>query len=256
VRCADGQILKLVRAASVQQAKLVERISRRLDAAVFSPVLERAGAVLLTPWIAGDPLDLAGWQAADVHAAAAILAALHRTPAQAIDAPQDVRVAAYAARLDAQLIELVDGGLISAAERHAWYAAAETHAPARAPTGIIHRDLCAENLVRRACGALCVVDIETLTLGCYDYDLARTWYRWPLPAEQRVGFFETYAAAHAPARDALRHFPFWAICSMAMSATLRRRRDPAGAAAPLQRLRALVGALQDGAAGAELALQP
>ena len=29
-------------------------------------------------------------------------------------------------------------------------------------------------------GALCLVDNETVDLGPLDYDLARTWYRWPL----------------------------------------------------------------------------
>jgi len=255
VHCVDGRTLKLVRAAGPRQAALVERISRHLDPHAFSPVLACAGAALLTPWVDGAPLHTAGWSAADVRGAGELLAALHRTaPPRGATPVEDVRVAGYFSRLAAHLRALARHALISPVEQQVWLDAARAHAPAVAATGIIHRDICAENLVRRRGGDLCVIDIETLTLGAYDYDLARTWYRWPLDAAQRAVFRHAYGATAAAATPP--SFPFWAICALASSAQLRRRNHADAAAAPLHRLRGLIDALRAGADGAQLAWQP
>jgi thiamine kinase-like enzyme len=71
---------------------------------------------------------------------------------------------------------------------------ATAHAPAGdTAAGVIHRDLCPENMVRQPSGALCVIDVESAGIGARAYDLARTWYRWPMTPEHRAALFTAYA---------------------------------------------------------------
>jgi hypothetical protein len=254
VRYADGQTCKVVRCFNATQAARVAAISRRLDAAAFAPVLDHAGAALLTPWVEGVPLD-SGWEIGDVQRAGRILAALHAV-AVPDDAPASdtLDIDRYTALLKRDLAILAREAAIAEDEAQALLALARSHAPTVCAVAVIHRDVCAENLVRQPSGALCVVDVETLTIGASDYDLARTWYRWPMPPHQRQALFDAYAA-HGGRPSAWCHFPYWTICATAASAALRLLQGSAGAGIPLRRLRALHRHVAAGGGGHQLALQ-
>jgi Ser/Thr protein kinase RdoA (MazF antagonist) len=64
--------------------------------------------------------------------------------------------------------------------------------PERARWGFIHYDLCAENLVRRPDGIVVAIDNETLRRGFSEFDVARTWSRWPLTPSSHVLFERSY----------------------------------------------------------------
>jgi aminoglycoside phosphotransferase (APT) family kinase protein len=252
---ADGLVVKAVRASSVAQAALVERLSRRLDPAAFAPVLARSGDALLMRWIDGVPLHECGWTALDAQQGGRLLADLHAIPVSDDAAvPASVGVEAYTAKLAAHLDRIVAHQALGSGERQALLDLARAHLPPAATVAVIHCDLCPENLVRQPSGALCVVDIETLTIGACDYDLARAWYRWPMTPDQRTAFLAAYGAQRG-ANPCLRHFPYWAICATAASAARRMANAREGAAVPLQRLRALRRDLQAGVDGRFLATQ-
>lgn len=254
VRYADGEARKAVRCIKPIQAVVVASLSRLLDPELFAPVLAHHGNALLMPWVEGTPLDTAGFDADDAASGGRLLALLHRV---AVPAEVDVggtTVNAYNRMLRSNLGILARRAEIGAEERQDLLALADAHAPETIAIGVIHRDLCAENIVRRPSGALCVVDVESLWIGDRDYDLARTWYRWPMSPEQRRRHFDAYTA-EAGRQPSWPHFPYWAICATASSAAARRLHGGTGYAIPLERLRALRRALDGGASGRQIAVE-
>lgn len=251
---ADGQARKAVRCAQPAQAALVVAISRRIDPAAFAPVLAHAGAALLMPWIDGVPLHATGWDVHEVQHGGRMLAALHAAAVPEDAAANAVGLERYATLLRRNLAILVRQSAIAEDQAQALLALAQAHAPSACSAAVVHRDLCPENLVRQPSGALRVVDVETLSIGARDYDLARTWYRWPMPPDQRQALFDAYVADGGRRPD-WHHFPYWAICATASSAAQRQQLWPAGATIPLQRLGALRRHLESGSDGQQLALR-
>ncbi len=254
VDLANGQVLKAVRATSAARAALVFAISRHLDRADFAPVLARHGAALLMPWIEGRPLYDVGWDTPEVRQAGRLLAALHAlvVPDAAVR-PGGAGLDLYTAKLRHDLGSLARRDVISVDERETLLALARTVEPSPGASGVIHRDLCADNLVRLPSGALCVVDVESVAIGACAYDLARTWYRWPMSAPQRAALFAAYAS-HGGLLPDWREFPFWAACAVVASCAQRRLLGADGAMGPIGRLRALLHDLRAGIDGEQLAL--
>jgi thiamine kinase-like enzyme len=116
---------------------------------------------------------------------------------------------------------------------------AAVHAPRAATARVCHTDLCPDNLVLTDGGQVSVVDTEGLTVDAAEYDLARTWYRWPMTASQQRAYAEGYGA-HAHAAAFADHFLHWALQAVTESAAFRVRRRAAGAHVPLARLADLV----------------
>jgi aminoglycoside phosphotransferase (APT) family kinase protein len=104
--------------------------------------------------------------------------------------------------------------------------------------GLVHKDFCRENMVVSPDGVVRVVDNETLAVDCPDYDLTRTWYRWPMDPAQAVAYLAGYRR-HRSTETLARHFPFWAVAVLSESALFRLRRG-LSAALPLGRLRELL----------------
>jgi len=207
--------------------------------AAFAPVLARHGRVLLEAWIDGDdvrerPLDdplvrRAGGLMAELHA---ITPALPRAvyPLESI-----VHWWTDAARV---LEALHAAGLLETRVWRALGAALQRLVPSVRRVGLMHTDFCGDNMVVDAQGGLHVIDTERLTIGEQGFDLARTWYRWPMPAAYWQQFLAAYAARGgtidcAPAQV------YWRLLALA-SAVLIRLRQGGDAHAPLDRLRALV----------------
>ena len=68
-----------------------------------------------------------------------------------------------------------------------------------------------------------------------EYDLARTWYRWPMTAAQQQAYADGYGAHEHVARFAA-HFLHWVLIVLVESAAYRARVGAATVRVPLQRL--------------------
>jgi aminoglycoside phosphotransferase (APT) family kinase protein len=243
ITLAGGRVVKARRFSRRAKAERYARLVRALGDLPVPPVLARSGRVTIEAWVAGRPLGGLAPTRARLERAADFLAALHATERVgrrrlAARAPTRALVAGVARRLEA----LVAAGALSLAEARALRRGIQRCAPAAAAHGLTHNDLCAENLVEDARGRLYVVDNGGLRLGFLDLDLARTWYRWPLPAAAWRTFLSRYRTAH-PRPLAAEETPFWRIAAVAKSAHFRLARRSPEIEVPLRRLRALTRGL-------------
>ena len=87
-------------------------------------------------------------------------------------------------------------------------------------------------------GVIRAIDNEGMRIGPAGFDLARTWYRWPMSTEHWRLFISTYAH-HADPEKVLAQFPFWQIAAVAQSACLRLTRGTAHADLPVRYLTGL-----------------
>jgi aminoglycoside phosphotransferase (APT) family kinase protein len=253
VRFADGRIAKAKVLPGPKDTARVHALLQQLDHPALPKVLGVSGRVLLTEWISGTPLSAAECDTAVARTGGAILASLHQSPVPAnmtrnAETVLQRREADFREALD----RLVACGALAAAESATAVRLAAQHAPDTCTVGIVHNDFCPENLVRRSCGDLCLVDNETLEVDACEFDLGRTWYRWPMAARQRRAFFDGYAIDDNRDRF-LAAFPFWTIAATVKGAVFRTRGDVADAAVPLERLRRLLHDLQSGVPVARLA---
>jgi hypothetical protein len=252
-RFADGLILKGRRFRDGNRATAVEYISRRLDHEVFPRVVARAGRALLTEWVEGRPIR------ADDPELLRRCGSLHGL-LHAVPVPEDSpylpckTVEHRISRLKRRLGELGKAGALERSEAERAFERAVRHAPNSYAAGFAHGDFCAENMVLRSSGTVCVVDNETLAVEAYDYDLARTWYRWPMDAVQRRTYLDAYQPHRSPA-DFLAHFPFWAIEALVESILFRSRIQRNAAAVPVQRLCALLRDLERGVSAGDAPFQ-
>jgi hypothetical protein len=239
----DGRVVKARRFDSVAEAERVERLSRFLDRRFFPKVLALRGAALLTEWAHGAPLRTTADGEALFQRAGTVQAAMHcRTlPPGLLRAARSAE-AGREARLDRGLHELVRRGALSARRARRAWATALAHVPARRGVGLVHGDFCAENMVRGVDGRLRVVDNEALSVGACDYDLARTWYRWPMTDSQAAAYYDGYANRRGP-DGFLATFPYWAVMALVDAAVFRVLARTRDARMPLGRLGAL---LRDG----------
>ena len=254
---ADGRVLKGRRFDTAADAERVELLTRALGLRSLPRVWARQGAALLEDWIPGVPLDSAAPSLPRFREAGALLGAIHRavTPLfapgalpPAVEAPPsvDARRAATVRGIDG----LARLRLVTAATAQRLQTLVDAHAPsdhdtARPQRGIVHRDFCAENIVLAPDGQLWAVDNGTLTMDAYDFDLGRTWYRWPMTLEQWSVFAHGYRR-HRGTEVFAAHFPFWAISVLVEAALFRHQAAAPGALEPIRRLDALLGAVERG----------
>jgi phosphotransferase family enzyme len=241
---ADGRVFKASRLESAQQALTVESISRCLEHAALPETVARSGRALLTQWVEGQSLAAADWPHELLRQCGALQGRVHTHPVDGAGAatPHD-RLAGWLSRLDRNLATLVDAQALQSGEARSALQAAGQSVPRRYQVGFILGDFCPENIVRRPSGELCVIDNETLAIGPSDYDLGRTWYRWPMTRAQRAAYLEGYADHRSPA-DALAHFPFWAITAIVDGAVFRHRLRPQTTPVAVHRLRVLLRELE------------
>ncbi|HEY6358386.1 MAG TPA: hypothetical protein VIX35_09085, partial [Vicinamibacterales bacterium] len=90
-------------------------------------------------------------------------------------------------------------------------------------------------------GQLRVFDNERVGIGPIGFDLARTWYRWGLPARAWVVFRRAYASTSVvdvpPA-----HIDFWRVVVLVQSACLRLHVSGSRLSVPIDKLRSLAAA--------------
>jgi Ser/Thr protein kinase RdoA (MazF antagonist) len=230
---ADGSTLKGRRLRSAAAARRVEAFARMLDPSRFTRIVAREGAALLEEWIPGEALDCRPGDPAHLAWAGETLGLVHLTP------PPRRRkgfwLRARCALLSRHLLRLADRRALPREDALRLRDLALADAPAEADLGLVHRDLCPENIVIDARGRLRCVDNVTARVGAPDEDLARTCYRWPLEGAARDRFLDAYRPHRDPGAFLL-HRRFWMIAALSHATWIRHYRGYARAEVPLRRL--------------------
>jgi hypothetical protein len=210
----------------------------------FARTFGRYGAVLLEDWVEGEELGDTPPSHAQVVEAGSLLAELHATPVVAGRRVHDLcSTAGWRERTEAGLLQILAAGEIGGQKAFLIRQALQRFDPRQAIVGLTHTDLCGENMVVDQAGRLRVVDNERVGVDALGFDVARTWYRWALPAAAWERFRSAYAA-RAPFTEPLEAFDFWSVVAVVHSAAIRLR-DRAGADVPLDRLRRMAAELGD-----------
>jgi hypothetical protein len=240
LRFADGRVLKGRRFDSERQAEHAERLSAYLDPSCFPRLLARRGCAVLTEWVQGARLRAAAWSPELLQQAGALHGALHRTVvAEDLAAKAREQVVGWRSRLGRALDELVEREALDSGEAARALELAVARAPCSAEVGLGHGDFCPENIVVRG-RRLQVVDNESVLVHACDYDLARTWYRWPMGPARRKAYDDGYRR-HRDLAGFVTHLPHWATLVLVDAALFRLRAGIVGAERPLGKLRALAG---------------
>lgn len=240
LRFADGLVLKGRQCGSSERAAAVEYVFRHVHHPALPKLLARAGRALLTEWVEGRPLTAADCSPALMRECGALLGFVHGVPL-----PADHRyarrttVAEWQAEYASDLAALERLGALEPGEVHRARAHADAHAPDSCSLTFAHRDFCAENMVLRPSGVVAVVDNETVDINTCEYDLGRTWYRWPMTSAQRQDFLAGYES-HRSAEPFVRHESYWGLLAAANAAVFRWGISPAAAEVALATLRALL----------------
>lgn len=230
LRFADGRTLKGRALGSAARAATMARILSELDRESFARILARRGAALLEEWVDGEAVDDERLTDGELRSCGRVLGQLHATrPARGGSPGQSQE------RLFSRLDDLVGRGVIERGRARQAAALARRFAPARASYGLCHGDFCGENIVIRADGSACVIDNETVGVDVHEYDLARTWYRWPIDAERWREFVAGYAERRDP-RPFLSHLPYWVVRVLVDATHFRLRLGEQAAQVPLRRL--------------------
>lgn len=242
----DGVRLKGRRLRSADQAHTVERLRRKIRTGL-AQILRRRGEALLEEWVEGSPLDtLESVPSAVMQACGRTLGALHRTPVDDPIAGTGAGLEEFVAKLERNLETLRAAGWLDEAAVDRAFTAAREAEPRHMELGIIHKDFCAENVVLDHAGTAVCVDNADLCIGPLDYDLARTWYRWPMTRSDLEHFVRGYEN-HRSLTGFLRYFRFWATCALAGSAAFRARTRTGLVHQPVGRLLRLIEAPVEGA---------
>ncbi len=199
----------------------------------FAATLMRSGRAVLEEWVPGVTLHEQLPTPETLRECGRLLANLHRVPA-AGHTPEDTAVESTLSRMREQLAMLQASGNLSASEEESLLAIADATSPAAARIGIIHFDFCGKNLVLHAERGPVCIDNETLRIGPFDLDLARTFYRWQLSPEDREAFLAGYSDAGGPAKTT--HLPFWSLVAEIYSAFVRCCDGDHDAGVPLEAL--------------------
>lgn len=224
LRFADGRTLKGRCFESAARAAQVATLREALTTSPFVDVVDHRGAAMLEEWVDGEVLDAAATTLDQARASGRMLGQLHAcTPPIGVLRDGEIdRGATWMRRIREHLGVLLDAKAVTPDLAAAIDACAAAHTPTEVRTGIVHRDLCPDNIVVDAGGALRWVDAGTLTVGAIDEDLCRVWYRWPMLAAHREAFIEGYAEAGPGDATMLRRpSEFWLIVVLCGSARYR-----------------------------------
>lgn len=231
LRSSDGKRVKLRIVTSAAKARRMQSVCRHLQGGAFARVLARHENYLLEEWVDGPPLDRIALSHGLLTRCGQMLADVHRrTLAECFG---NISKPDHRQRLVETLSELRAIGIFSSAECRQLWRVASAHRPRSGQVGIVHRDFCADNLVLRG-GRPISIDNANLSIGYFDEDIARTWYRWPMTRTQWRVFLEGYSTRR-DVRSYRVHAPFWLILVLG-GATLFRHRAQASFADYPQRL--------------------
>jgi Ser/Thr protein kinase RdoA (MazF antagonist) len=233
ITTADRRLIKGIQFNTEGDRIRVEGLLEVLGPSHFPSIIASTGSALLTEWVAGEPLDATRLTSEQLRSVGEIQGWVHSHPFGPAKAKASSR------KLIIGLHRLVLRRVLTIGEASALGLAAKREKPSTADRSVIHRDFAPDNLVLTPEGGFKVIDIETLTPGFCEFDLARTWLRWPmLPAEFNT-YLEGYSRYRSP-EQFLRSFWFWAATVSVESLLWHLSNRTGGAATSLARLRAAI----------------
>lgn len=220
--CSDGRTLKGRNFPSAARAEVAWRIHEQFGSPVLAKAIARRGEAMLEEWVEGSVLAGGPIAPALICQAGRLLGALHACPVPGIGdiAHEPLDVEGWLRKTEDNLSALEDQGVLSAAGVARLLDLAHARRREAATIGVVHRDLCPENLVLRSDGQLVSVDNGSLTIGSIAEDLARLRYRWPMSAGELDAFCAGYEEFRSA--DGLRGVPwFWHVIVLVNSARAR-----------------------------------
>jgi Ser/Thr protein kinase RdoA (MazF antagonist) len=191
------------------------------------------GACHLTEWVEGKTPNPGDPQV--VEAAGALLGIMHGAEVDPTARRFAFPYRRWEERNRRNATELRAAGALGQHEAEWLFRLLVERAPAEAEGVIVHGDLAPENLVRTPDGRLMLVDNENLAVDAQGFDLARTWYRWPMTEERWPLFWRGYRT-HADPAPFLDHAEFWKLVVLAEAAHFRVLQGTPGASLPLRLL--------------------
>lgn len=206
-------------------------------------MFRRRGSLTLEEWVPGVTLDTLESSPAHLAAGGDLLGALHAVrQVGATPLPPALPTRPIRMQLQSDLRTVLALGALSGDVAARLRAAVARHDPGTARAGVLHTDLCAENLILDPGGTLRAVDNEGMRIGAIGFDLARVRYGWPMSETDWRTFLAAYARLSDPGPE-LAHFAFWQIAAICQSARLRLTRRTAQANLPVRALIALAATL-------------
>ncbi len=218
VELTSGRVVKVRRVTRPRQPTQAAALVRALDDPDLPAPLMVSGLVTVEEWVDGVPLSSVRLTAREIDAAADLLGRLHARTA--IPGRRFHRVGSVTPLMSATLDRidaLRERGALTRAEARRLVTEVRKGLPERATRGPVHGDLCAENLVLVPDGRVISIDNERVRIDFLDFDLARTWTRWPMSARMRARFERRYANWGRPV-PAPRQAAAWRVCATVKSA--------------------------------------
>lgn len=232
----DGVLLKGQMLWSPRRSERARCMIAALGHLGAPQVVAFAGRAIVQEWIDGSTAD------ASVHAAAAgrLLGRMHTTPIPSC-ATAGGRWQPDAARTRAHLDSLVARAVLDAGERARIVELLPDAAQCAADLVVAHGDLAPANVVvtdRPTSLTLVPVDNEGCDAAPAGWDVARTWYRWPMSSDARTEFRHAYEATTGrdPVDD---DFVGWLVAVLVDAAAYRFDAQ-ADADVPMRALRTLM----------------
>jgi thiamine kinase-like enzyme len=250
LRFADGRILKGRRFGSIDQAKRVQNLWKYLNPRHFPKVISCSRSAMLIEWIEGKPLTSVRNTPEVLRRCGDLHGLVH-----AINISEEmIRLSSREAKFESlkttqafskQVCELVMLGALEKAQCKFLMELVESNTPKHFSYGLVCGDFCEENLLMTSSGNIHVIDNEKLAINAYDYDLARTWYRWPMNPVQRMAYYDGYTR-HRSHESFSAHFLYWVIKVLIRSAIFRLQATTQASSVPIQRLKSLLKNVQNG----------
>ena len=179
----DGRRFKLRRFNSAGDWSSVVLLAPLLNKLAFSRLVFAHGMAAIEQWVPGKPLAAGAVSQDQLTRAGEILGQVHGTELRSSVRPASpVDVDSYLEGIAAHLAALEEHCVLDSGAARKLREMASHARPDRIDTGLIHGDFCAENMVVTDREDIVVVDNESLRVGELDYDIARSWARWPMSA--------------------------------------------------------------------------
>ena len=241
ISCLDGRTFKGRYFLSAARAEVAWRIHERFGSPILAKAIARRDEAMLEEWVEGSVLAGGPITPALLRQAGRLLGSLHACPAPDIDdvAHEPLGIEGWLRRTDDNLDLLEDQGVLSAPVVARLRDVVRARRAEAVTIGVVHRDLCPENLVLRPDGELVSVDNGSLTIGSIAEDLARVRYRWPMSVRE----LEAFCAGYEEFRSAegLRDVPwFWRVIVLVNSARARLGISRAAASAVVRPIPSLL----------------
>lgn len=219
VRLVDGRAAK---ARLLLDGRSAEDIASLLGEGAASRrcarIIHGRGRCLLEEWVDGELLRGSTTAQEVLVECGRALADIHRTPVTR-DGIVSAEPASAIDRVRNDLLALRSAGCLTDSEAAALMGVLEAATPAPGLQGLVHLDYCLDNIILHADRGPVCIDNETVRIGPFALDIARTITRCPLDGDSRERFLAGYVAAGGPAD--LQDLDFWCLAADAWSARLR-----------------------------------